>query len=153
MMPKLDVSKVIEKGGTGYPAHLAAITHGRFRKRLGNEGGLTQFGVNLCRLEPGSGSSLRHWHHNEDEFVYMLSGEVVLIENDGETVLRPGDAATFKAGVPNGHCIVNRGSVDALFLEVGTRAPTEIAEYPDVDLKAVNDGTAMRFTRKDGSGF
>jgi uncharacterized cupin superfamily protein len=152
-MPKIDVANVTEKGGTGYPPHLAAITKGRFRKRLGNEGGLTQFGVNVCRIEPGSGSSIRHWHHNEDEFVFMISGEAVLIENEGETVLRPGDAAAFKAGVANGHCLVNRGTVDAVFLEVGTRAAKEIAEYPDVDLMAVKDGTDMRFTRKDGTNF
>ena len=152
-MPKIDVSNVIEKGGTGYPPHLAAITQGRFRKRLGNEGGLTKFGVNVCRIEPGSGSSIRHWHHNEDEFVFMLSGEAVLIENEGETVLKPGDAAAFKAGVANGHCLVNRGTIDAVFLEVGTRADTDIAEYPDVDLKAVKDASGSYFTRKDGTNF
>jgi uncharacterized cupin superfamily protein len=152
-MPKIDVALVPEKGGTGYPAHLSAITQGRFRKRLGDTGGLTQFGVNLCRLEPGSGSSLRHWHHNEDEFVYVLEGEATLIDNDGETVLKPGDAATFKAGVANGHTLVNRGSIDAVFLEVGTRAPTEIAEYPDVDLHAVKSAAGYVFTRKDGSHF
>ena len=152
-MPKLDMASIPEKGGTGYPAHLAAITHGRFRRRLGDAGGLTQFGVNLCRLEPGSGSSVRHWHHNEDEFVYVLEGEVVLIEDEGETVLKPGDAATFKAGVANGHCLINRGKVDALILEVGTRSTNEIAEYSDVDMRAVATGRVMTFTRKDGSSF
>ena len=152
-MPKLDIASIPEKGGTGYPAHLAAITHGRFRKRLGDAGGLTQFGVNLCRLEPGSGSSHRHWHHNEDEFVYVLEGEVVLIEDEGETVLKPGDAATFKAGVANGHTLVNRGKVDALILEVGTRSTNEIAEYSDVDMRAVATGRVMTFTRKDGSSY
>ena len=149
-MPKLDIASIPEKGVTGYPAEFAAITKGRFRKRLGDAGGLTQFGVNICRIEPGSGSSHRHWHHNEDEFVYMLSGEAVLIENEGETIMHSGDAATFKAGVANGHTLVNRGTVDAVFLEVGTRAGTEIAEYPDVDMRAVNDGNALIFTRKDG---
>jgi uncharacterized cupin superfamily protein len=152
-MPKIDVSKVPEKGGTGYPAAFAGIVSGRYRKRLGDAGGLTQFGVNLCRLEPGSGSSIRHWHHNEDEFVLMLSGEAVLIENEGETVLKPGDAATFKAGVANGHNIVNRGTVDAVFLEVGTRAPTEIADYPDIDLRAVKDANGYHFMHKDGTPY
>ena len=110
-------------------------------------------GVNLCRLEPGSGSSHRHWHHNEDEFVYVLEGEVVLIEDEGETVLKPGDAATFKAGVANGHTLVNRGKVDALILEVGTRSTNEIAEYSDVDMRAVATGRVMTFTRKDGISF
>jgi uncharacterized cupin superfamily protein len=152
-MPKIDVSKVPEKGGTGYPAELAAITAGRFRKRLSDAGGLTQFGVNICRVEPGSGSSHRHWHHNEDEMVYILSGEAVLIENEGETVLKPGDAATFKAGVPNGHTLFNRGTVDLVFLEIGTRANDETAEYPDIDLLAVAKNRVWKFTRKDGSSY
>ncbi|MFZ1775313.1 MAG: cupin domain-containing protein [Rhizobiaceae bacterium] len=152
-MPKLDLSSVPEKGGTGYPPQYAAITAGRFRKRLGDAGGLTQFGVNLCRIEPGSGSSLRHWHHNEDEFVFMLEGEAVLIEDEGETVLRPGDAATFKAGVANGHTLVNRGAADAVFLEVGARLADEIAEYPGIDLRAEKSAGVMRFTHKDGSPF
>jgi uncharacterized cupin superfamily protein len=152
-MPKLNLDTIIEKGGTGYPPQYAAITSGRFRKRLGDAGGLTQFGVNQCRLEPGSGSSVRHWHHNQDELVYMLSGEAVLIENDGETILRPGDVATFKAGVANGHTIINRGTVDAIFLEVGTRTSDEIAEYPDVDMRAEQIAGVMRFTHKDGSPF
>ena len=152
-MPKHDLENIPEKGGTGYPPQYAAITKGRFRKRLGDAGGLTQFGVNLCRLEPGSGSSLRHWHHNEDELVYMVSGEAVLIENEGETILRPGDVATFKAGVANGHNIVNRSSADAIFIEVGTRANDEIAEYPDIDLRAEKIAGVMRFIRKDGSPF
>ena len=138
---------------TGYPAEFAAIVSGRFRKRLGDAGGLTQFGVNLCRIAPGSGSSIRHWHHNEDEFVLMLSGEAVLIEDEGETVLKPGDAAAFKAGVANGHNIVNRGIVDAVFLEVGTRAPTETADYPDIDLRAVKDANGYHFTHKDGTPY
>jgi uncharacterized cupin superfamily protein len=152
-MPKIDVSKVPERGGTGYPAHLQELVSGRFRKRLGDVGGLDQFGVNLCRLEPGSGSSLRHWHHKEDEFVYVLSGEATLIEDDGETVLKPGDAASFKAGVANGHHIVNRTQKDVVFLEIGTRANDEIAEYSDVDLRAVAKGRVWTFTRKDGSEF
>jgi uncharacterized cupin superfamily protein len=152
-MPRIDVSLVAEKGGTGYPAHLRELVSGRFRKRLGDAGGLTQFGVNLCRLEPGSESSLRHWHHKEDEFVYLLSGEAVLIEDEGETVLKPGDAAAFKAGVANGHHIVNRGTVDAVFIEIGTRAQNEIAEYPDVDLRAEAKGRVWAFTRKDGTSF
>lgn len=153
MMPKLDMSAIPEKGGTGYPAQYAGITAGRFRRRLGDAGGLTQFGVNLCRLEPGSGSSLRHWHHKEDELIYMVAGEAVLIEDDGETVLVPGDVATFKAGVPNGHTIVNRSQTDAVFLEVGTRSSDEVAEYPGIDLRAEKTAGVMRFTHRDGSPF
>jgi uncharacterized cupin superfamily protein len=152
-MPKFDLENISEKGGTGYPPEYAAITNGRFRKRLGDAGCLTQFGVNICRIEPGSGSSIRHWHHNEDELVYMLSGEAVLIENEGETVLRPGDVATFKSGVANGHNIINRGTVDALFLEVGTRASEDVAEYPNIDLRAEKTAGVIRFTHKDGSPY
>jgi uncharacterized cupin superfamily protein len=152
-MPKVDMASVPEKGGTGYPAEFAAVVSGRFRKRLGDAGGLTQFGVNLCRLEPGAASSIRHWHHNEDEFVYMLAGEAILLDDAGETILKPGDAATFKSGVANGHSLVNRGEVDAVFLEVGTRAATEIAEYPDIDLRAVKDADGYRFTHKDGTPY
>lgn len=152
-MPKLDLDAIPEKGGSGYPEPFRRAVEGRFRKRLGDAGGLTQFGVNLCRLASGAASSVRHWHHNEDEFVYVLAGEVVLVDDDGETVLKPGDAATFKAGVANGHCIVNHGDVEAVFLEVGTRAEAETAEYPDVDLRAVKDASGYRFTRKDGSSY
>jgi uncharacterized cupin superfamily protein len=94
---------------------------------------LTQFGVNLTRLKPGTAFALRHWHHNEDEFVYILEGELVLIEDDGEVLLRPGDAAGFKAGVPNGHHLINKSQRDAVYLEIGTRAPSDRAQYPDVD--------------------
>jgi uncharacterized cupin superfamily protein len=152
-MPKIDIASIPEQSGTGYPAVLASVVSGRHRTRLGDAGGLTQFGANLLRMEPGSGSSHRHWHHNEDEFVYVLSGEVILIENEGETVLKAGDAATFKAGVANGHTLVNRSENEALLLEVGTRANNEIAEYPDVDLLAVATNRVWKFTRKDGSSY
>jgi uncharacterized cupin superfamily protein len=152
-VPKIDVAALEEVNRTGYPAPFDAITKGRFRKRLGDAGGLTQFGVNLCRLEPGSGSAQRHWHENEDELVYILEGEVVLIEDDGETLLRPGDAATFKAGIRNGHHLVNRSDRDALLLEIGTRNANERAEYPDIDLKfAMKDGIA-RYLHKDGTPY
>ena len=152
-MPKIDIDALPLKTGTGYPAQFAGVAVGRSRRQLGNAGGLTQFGVNLCRLEPGAATSQRHWHHNEDEFVYVLEGEATLIEDDGETVLYPGDAATFKAGVENGHTIINRSSGTVVLLEVGTRAATEIADYPDIDLRAVNDGTGYVFTRKDGTKY
>lgn len=152
-MPKIDVAAVPEQGGTGYPPPFDQITKGRFRKRLGNAGGLTQFGVNLCRLEPGSGSAQRHWHDNEDELVYVLEGEVVLVEDEGETVLRPGDAATFKAGVANGHHLVNRSDRDALFLEVGTRQSDGRAEYSDIDMQVVTKDRVSRYLHKDGTPY
>ena len=123
-----------EENTCGYPAPFHEIAQGRFRKRLSRAAGLTQFGVNICRLAPGSASSQRHWHEAEDELVYMLQGEAVLVEDGGETVLRPGDAAAFMAGVPNGHHLVNRSAEDAVFLEIGSRMPNEVAHYSDIDL-------------------
>lgn len=152
-MPKIDKAAIAEAGGTGYPTPFDAIVEGRFRKRLGNAGGLTQFGVNLCRLAPGAASSQRHWHEEADEFVYILEGEAVLIENEGETVLRPGDAATFKAGVANGHHIVNRSDRDALFLEIGTRSANGRAEYSDIDMQAAVENGVTRYLHKDGTPY
>jgi uncharacterized cupin superfamily protein len=153
-MPKIDVSKAPVRTTTMYPAEFKHVCDGREKAALGNVAGLTQFGVNLTRLKPGAASALRHWHENEDEFVYMLEGELILIEDHGETMLRPGDAAGFKAGVPNGHHLINRTQRDALYLEVGTRAAAEHAHYPDVDLDLVReeDGT-NRLTRKSGEPY
>ncbi|MDQ7079888.1 MAG: cupin domain-containing protein, partial [Paracoccaceae bacterium] len=97
-MPKLDIDALEWKTGSGYPAPFSERVGGRAKKRLGDAGGLTQFGVNLTRLDPGAMSALRHWHEVEDEFVYVVSGELVLVEEGSETLLRAGDAASFKAG-------------------------------------------------------
>jgi uncharacterized cupin superfamily protein len=152
-MPKLDIGKIPIDTRTGYPEPFRRAVEGRERKRLGNAIGLDQFGVNLSRLKPGAASSQRHWHQAEDEFVYMLEGELVLIEDDGETVLGPGDAAGWKAGVANGHCLVNRSSRDAVYLEIGSRAPREVANYPDIDMRAERDGKNQRYVRKSGEPY
>lgn len=152
-MPKIDPNQVTERTRGVYPGPLSAITEGRGKRGLSDEAGLTQFGVNLTRLTPGAASAHRHWHENEDEFVYMLEGEVVLVEDAGETVLRPGDAAGFKAGVADGHHLVNRSGGDALFLEVGTRAATERAHYPDVDLAVTKGPDGWLFTKKNGEPY
>ena len=152
-MPKLDIGKIPIDTRTGYPEPFRRAVEGRERKRLGNAIGLDQFGVNLSRLKPGAASSQRHWHQAEDEFVYMLDGELVLIEDDGETVLGPGDAAGWKAGVANGHCLVNRSSRDAVYLEIGSRAPREVANYPDIDMRAERDGKNQRYVRKSGEPY
>jgi uncharacterized cupin superfamily protein len=107
--------------------------------------------VNLVTIEPGGMSSLRHWHSSEDEFLWVVSGELVLVENGGETVLRAGDAAGFKAGTPDGHHLKNRSGAPAQFLVVGTRAESDICSYPDVDLLAHTDGERSWFTRRDGT--
>jgi uncharacterized cupin superfamily protein len=124
---------------------------GRSSLRLGDAGGLTQFGANLVILAPGAKSSLRHWHRNEDEFVMVTAGEVVMVQDEGEVVMRPGDCAAFPAGDPNGHHFLNRTDREARFLVVGTKAPHEVATYSDVDLVLEVEGGRARFTYRDGT--
>jgi uncharacterized cupin superfamily protein len=152
-MPKIDIAAVKVDTHTGYPEPFRRAQLGRSRKRLGNAAGLDQFGVNLATLKPGAASSQRHWHANEDEFVYMLSGELVLCEDGGETLLRPGDAAGWKAGVGNGHCLVNRSAQDAVFLEIGSRAPSERVDYPDIDMRMERDQKGPRYLHKSGAPY
>jgi len=152
-MPKIDIDKIAVDTSTGYPPQYRKEIEGRSRKRLAKTAGLTQFGVNICTLKPGAQSSQRHWHENEDELVYVLKGEVVLREDGGDIVLRPGEAAAWKAGVANGHCLVNRSAADAVFLEVGTRAPADKADYPDIDMKVERDDKGARYTKKNGEPF
>ncbi|HEY6258845.1 MAG TPA: cupin domain-containing protein [Xanthobacteraceae bacterium] len=152
-MPKIDIAKLPIDTRTGYPPPFDRVVVGRERKRLGNAAGLDQFGVNLTTLQPGAASALRHWHAREDELVYILEGQVVLIENEGETLLKPGDAAGFKASIPNGHHLVNRTDRPAVYLEIGTRSKHERAEYPDVDLLVVRDDDGARYTHKDGEPY
>jgi uncharacterized cupin superfamily protein len=152
-MPKIDIAQLPVDMRTGYPPPFDRVVVGRERKRLGNAVGLNQFGVNLTTLKPGAASALRHWHEQEDELIFVLEGEVVLIEDDGETVLKPGDAAGFKANNPNGHHLVNKSSRDAVYLEVGTRSKYERAHYPDVDMMVVRDDKGMRYTHKNGEPY
>ncbi|MDP8916870.1 MAG: cupin domain-containing protein [Pseudomonadota bacterium] len=151
-MPKIDLETAPTRHGTSYPPPYDQPCRARQRWRLGDAAGLTQFGVNLLRLEPGTWSSQRHWHSAEDEFVQVLEGEVVLIEDAGETVLRAGDGAGFPAGRPNGHHLVNRSERAATVLEVGSRRPgADAVEYPDIDL-VIPEGTG-RYHRRDGSPY
>jgi uncharacterized cupin superfamily protein len=152
-MPKIEIAKLPVDTRTGYPPPFDRVVQGRQRRRLGNAAGLDQFGVNLTTLKPGAASALRHWHEKEDEFVYVLEGEVVLIEDGGETVLKPGDAAGFKAASGNGHQLINRSGHDVVYLEVGTRSKHERVDYPDVDLMVVRDDNGMRYTHKDGKPY
>lgn len=138
---------------SNYPEPFAARVAGRHKQQLGEVFGLSVFGVNRTRLEPGAQSALRHWHGKQDEFVYVLEGEAVLVTDEGETRLTPGMCAGFKAGVPNGHHIVNRSQQDFVYLEVGDRTPGGGATYPDDDLAiALVDGK-MKFTHKDGAPY
>src|SRR5512133_3359499 len=121
-MPKrIDIAALIPVVGTLYPPPFDKPCRARERTKLGDVAGLTQYGVNLLRLPPGAWSSHRHWHAKEDEFVYVLSGEVVLVTDAGEEVLRAGDCAGFTASDPDGHCLQNRSTADATVLEVGSR--------------------------------
>ena len=152
-MPKIDIARLPTDTRTGYPPPFDRVVVGRERKRLGNAAGLDQFGVNLTTLKPGAASALRHWHEQEDELVYILHGELVLIEDDGATVLKAGDAAGFKANSRNGHHLINKSSRDAVYLEVGTRSKHERAHYPDVDLMVIRDDKGMRYTHKNGEPY
>jgi uncharacterized cupin superfamily protein len=152
-MPKIDLNAVPIDTITLYPEPFRSAVDGRSRQRLGNAVGLDQFGVNLTRLAPGAASSLRHWHRNEDEFVYVLEGEVVLVEDGGEVLLRPGDAAGWKAGVADGHCLINRSDRIAVFLEIGTRAEREQAIYSDIDMRYERDGSKRLYLHRSGEPY
>jgi uncharacterized cupin superfamily protein len=150
-MPRIDIAAIEKRRGVGYPPPFDAPCANRIRQRLGNAGGLKDFGVNLMRLPPGGWSSQRHWHSHEDEFVFILEGELVLIEDAGETVLRAGDAAAFAKGTGNGHHMMNRSERTAVYLEVGSRQPDDLTTCSDIDLKSANaDG---RFVHKDGRPY
>jgi uncharacterized cupin superfamily protein len=150
-MPKIDFATVPTERGVGYPPPFAAACADRLRQRLGNAGGIADFGINLTRLPPGNWSSQRHWHSHEDEFVYVLQGEVVLVENEGETVLRAGDAAAFPKNTGNGHHMINRSEAVAVYLEIGSRHHEDMTTCSDVDMKSANaDG---RFVHKDGTAY
>jgi uncharacterized cupin superfamily protein len=152
MPKKIDIAATERIEGSGYPVPFDEPCNARIRQVLGDAAGLTQFGVNLCRLRPGAWSSQRHWHTAEDEFVYVLEGTVTLVTDSGEEVLRAGDCAGFKAGDPNGHHLQNRSERDALFLEIGTRREQEDATtYPDIDLYAPKG--AVGYTHRDGTKY
>lgn len=152
-MGKIDLASVPVRTGSSYPPPHDKAVEGRSSMKLGDAGGLTQFGANLIILAPGARSSLRHWHTYEDEFVMMVSGTCMLVQDAGETEMQPGDCAAFPAGVEDGHCFVNRSEAEARFLVIGTRGPRELGVYSDVDMKVEVDNGAFNFTRKDGSAL
>jgi uncharacterized cupin superfamily protein len=149
-MPKLDLEAIPQINVTGYPSPWREEMAKRHYRRLGPASGLSDFGVSHVTLEAGGVSSQRHWHEEEDEFVVMLEGEAVLVEDEGETVMRPGDCASFPKGVANGHRLVNRGDSPCVFIAVGKHALSN-CHYPDIDLHL--DGATSRFTRKDGTPY
>ena len=150
-MGKLDLDRVPVKSGSIYPDAYAAEMAGRSSLRLGDAGGLTQFGANLVILAAGAKSSLRHWHLNEDEFVMITQGTCTLIDDHGEHNMATGDCAAFPAGTENGHHFVNNTDSEARFLVVGTKAPSETGYYSDIDMMVNMGGGKAEFTRKDGS--
>jgi len=148
-MPKLDLEKIEQTNRTGYPAPFDREVAGRRYRRLAQPGGLTQFGVSHVTLKPGAWSSQRHWHDEEDEFVVMVSGEAVLVEDEARILLRAGDCAAFPAGVKNGHHLLNESDSDCCFVVVGSGAGGA-GGYSDIDMMWTADG---RFVHKDGSPY
>jgi len=153
MSKKIDPATLAPVLGTRYPPPFDKRCLSRERTKLGDAAGLTQFGVNLLRLPPGAWSSQRHWHSYSDEFVFVLSGEVTLVTNEGAEILRAGEAAGFKAGDQNGHCLQNRSSADVTALEVGTRVAEDSAAYSDIDMLAPAGGKPAEYTRRDGTPY
>jgi uncharacterized cupin superfamily protein len=151
MSKKLDIGAISSRIGSGYPAPFDEPCKWRDRKPLGDAAGLTQFGVNLLRLPPGAWSSQRHWHTAEDEFVYVVAGELVLVTDAGEQTLRAGDCAGFKAGDSSGHHLQNRSNADALILEVGSRDAADGTFYSDIDLLIRPD--MDKYTHRDGTPY
>jgi uncharacterized cupin superfamily protein len=149
----LNISDLPLRTGSGYPEHYAKAVLGRSNVSLGKPFGITQFGVNITTLEQGAWSSQRHWHLNEDELVFALDGEMVIVDENGRHPFKQGQVMGWKANTPNAHCIVNESDRPAKFIVVGTRAATEEAFYPDIDMHYRRDENGPRFQRKDGTSI
>ena len=147
----IDPQNIPDRKGSNYPEQFKPLVAGRIKKRLGDAAGLKNFGVNLVKLEPGSCSALRHWHTLQDEFIYILSGEVTLVTNNGEQILHSGMAAGFPAGEENGHHLINHSNAVAVYLEIGDRTRNDLVNYPDDDLIAKDNAGIWLFTHKDGT--
>ncbi len=148
-MKKIDQDAAETRRGSRYPAPFRESGMNKVRKRLGHAAGLTQFGINRLTLQPGAWSSQRHWHTRDEEFIMVLAGEVTLVTDAGEEVLRAGDCAGFKAGDPDGHHLINRSDHDAVVLEVGTDHAEDVCTYPDIDLIADEEG----YKHRDGTRY
>jgi uncharacterized cupin superfamily protein len=148
---KIDIAAAARRLGSTYPKPYDAPCAARERTQLGDAAGLSDFGVNLLRLPPGAWSSQRHWHDGEDEFVYVLAGEVVLITDAGETLLRAGDCAGFPKNVADGHHLINRSASEAMVLEVGARSSRDVVTYSDIDMKT--DAVSGAYVRKNGAAI
>jgi len=151
--PALDPAEVPARSGSGYPEPYRTQAAGRHKRALGDALGLRNFGVNLVRLDPDAWSALRHGHNRQDEFVYIVEGELVLVTDAGEQTLRPGMVAGFPAGRDDGHHLINRTDRPAAYLEVGDRLPGDEVFYPDADLVAHDVPAGYRFSHKDGTPY
>ena len=151
--PALDPQSLEPRTGSGYPEPYRSRVLPREKRQLGNALGLVKIGINQTTLPPGKESSMRHWHTHEEEFIYVLSGEVVLVTDAGEQTLTAGMCAGFPLGSSDGHQLVNRSATPAVYLEVSNRDEADRAFYPDVDLQYNGKNAAVVFTRKDGSRF
>jgi len=151
-MPKIDLNAVEQTSSTRYPPPFDRDVKGRHYRRLAPAHGLTEFGVSEVTLDPGAWSSQRHWHDGEDEFLVMIEGEAVLVEDEGETVMRPGDVAVFPKGVANGHHLVNRTDQPCRLIAIG-RAPAGLCYYSDIDMMVDPSRDDNMYTRKDGTPF
>ncbi len=152
-IPALDPMSLEPRTGSGYPEPFRSRCLPREKRQLGNALGLSRIGINQTTLPPGKESSMRHWHSHDEEFVYVLAGEVVLITDAGEQTLTAGMCAGFPLGTSDGHQLVNRSSQTAVYLEVSNRDAEDRAFYPDVDLQYNGANAPVLFTRKDGSKF
>ena len=150
-MPKLDLSAIPVHAGCSYPPPFDANCNNQTSQRLARNAGLALFGVNLTVLEPGAWSSQRHWHTHEDEFVWVLEGEVTLVTDAGEELLRAGDCAAFKRGEQNGHHLINKSSRPAKVLEIGNSDPGDRCVYPDIDMVA--EPGAPGYSHRDGTPY
>ena len=149
-MPRIDLEAIEQSNRTGYPSPFDRDVQGRWARRLAAPAGLTALGASHVVLEPGAWSSQRHWHAEVDELLVMLSGEAVLVEDDGETVLRAGDIAAWPKGVENGHCLQNRSDADCSFVAISAGdSANDAGDYPDIDMRFGPGG----FTRKDGTPY
>jgi uncharacterized cupin superfamily protein len=150
MAKVVDPRNVESQTGTIYPKAHAGIVEGRSKRKLTGPLGLTQFGVNVTTLQPGAASSQRHWHVAEDEFCYVLEGELTLVTDQGEQVLGAGMSVGFPANDENGHHLINRSGKVATYLEIGTRSPVEQVVYSDIDMHLTTTQGKTVLRRKNG---
>jgi uncharacterized cupin superfamily protein len=148
-MPRIDLDSIKQTNRTGYPSPFDQDVQGRWYRRLASATGLTDFGASHVTLKPGAWSSQRHWHNGEDEFLVMLAGEAVLVEDDGRIVLRAGDCAAWPKGSTNGHHLINESDGDCQFVVVGGGTNTG-GGYSDVDLMFTPDS---KYVHKDGTPY